>query len=146
MRSLTAVALLAALSFGPAFAAASTPVDYDTATVLGETADVGTFGQALSFNVAAGSVDLDVMKPGETYTVTIPVTNTTDRDITVSLENVALTSGSGSVASTVPSDDVTITPGMTENLTITVTMKAAADVVAGSKITLKYDVLGVSRY
>ncbi|GGM30305.1 hypothetical protein GCM10008956_02930 [Deinococcus arenae] len=146
MRSLTAVALLAALSFGPAFAAASTPVDYDTAAVLGETADVGTFGQALSFNVAAGLVDLNVMKPGETYTVTIPVANTTDRDITVSLEHVELTSGSDSVASTVLSGDVTITPGGTQNLTIKVTTKAAADVVAGSKITLKYDVLGVTSY
>ncbi|WP_155299521.1 hypothetical protein [Deinococcus kurensis] len=143
---MTAVALLAALSFGPAFAAASTPVDYDAATVLGETADVGTFGQALSFNVAAGSVDLSVMKPGVTYTVTIPVANTTDRDITVSLKDVAFTSGSDSVDTMVIGSDVTITPGGTQNLTIKVTTKAAADVVAGSKITLKYDVLGVSSY
>ncbi len=149
MRNLKIAALVSSLLLGTAFAATSTPTDFDTATVSGESATVGTFGEAVNFTVSTSSIDLTVMKPGETYTITIPVTNTTDRAINLTLKNVLASAGDSSVASIVSSTQATplqLAAGASGELIIAVTLKGAGDVVAGDTVTISYDVEGTADY
>lgn len=149
MRTLKIAALVSSLLLSTAVAATSESTDFDTAIVNGESATVGTFGEAVNFTVSTGNIDLDIMKPGETYTITIPVTNTTDRAINLTLKNVLASSGNSSVASMVSSTQVTplqLAAGQSGDLTITVTMKGAGEVVAGDTVTISYDVEGTADY
>lgn len=78
MRNLKSIALTAALVLtGAAFAVTSTPSDYNTATA--STTATGGFGETVAFNIpsATFTIDAALLKPGTTYTITIPVTNST---------------------------------------------------------------------
>lgn len=153
MRNIKTLSLLTLLTLGTlAGAVTSTSNNYDSATVSGQATQVGSFGQAVSFDVSTGTVALnagtmgETLKPGETYTVTIPVTNTTDRAITLSLANVAVTEGSASVAATTFSEAITLPAGASGELTISVTLASASDVVASTSVSVSYSVNGAASY
>jgi hypothetical protein len=148
MRKLKTMALLAVLALpGSAFAAVdSAPAGYDDAT-LAVTA-TGSTAQNVSFSVSSTAVTItpDFMRPSSTYTVTVPVTNTTNRKITVSAT--ATPSGTGASLITVtggaPLTD--LAPGATGNLTYTVITSASASATdfAGKSVTITFDISATS--
>lgn len=78
MRNLKSIALTAALVLtGAAFAVDSAATTYNTATA--STTASGEFGDTVAFTIpdATFSIDAAQLKPGKTYTITIPVTNST---------------------------------------------------------------------
>ncbi len=149
MRNFKSFALIAALALSNAAYAVtpSTPVDYDNATATGLSTEVGTFKQKVSFNIVSSSVDLTVMKPGQAYTITIPVENTTDRDIAVSLDDVTATDGDEAVALIEASHEVgtelVIPAGEILPLTIVVTTGTDAG-LSNVKVTIGYTVNGTA--
>lgn len=150
MRTFKTATLLTVLLLTPfAGAVSSQSSDYDTAIVTGQSTTVGTFGEAVNFNVSAGEVDLPVMKPGETYTITIPVENTTDRAIRLQLKDVQVTSGNTSVESlswSTQSGDLELAAGESGDLLITVVTRDAGSVKVGDVVTIGYGVTGQSAY
>ncbi|GAA4001638.1 hypothetical protein GCM10022631_10230 [Deinococcus rubellus] len=148
MRNFKNIALIAVLALtGSAFAVtSSTPTDYDNAT-LAVTA-TGATAQNVSFTVPSTSLTITTgyMRPSATYTVTVPVTNTTDRKITVSA--VATPTGTGASLVTV-TGGVTLTdlaPGADGVLTYTVNTSASASAAdfAGKSVTITFDISATS--
>ncbi|WP_159065915.1 hypothetical protein [Deinococcus ficus] len=153
MRNIKTLSLMTLLTLGTlAGAVTSSSNDYDSATVTNQTTALGSFGRTLTFDVSTGEVTLDSaavngsLRPGETYVVTIPVTNTTDRAITLSLAAVSVTEGSGSVASTVTGEAVTLQAGASGELTISITMAGADVVEATTSVSVSYSVNGAASY
>lgn len=140
----SALVIAALLSLGaPALAGtSSTQTDYDNAA-LSLSAD-GTYAQAVSFSVPSTTVTLSAeqIRPGNSFTLTIPVTNTTDRDIDVSA--VAKTpTGTGAANLTVSgvSTTATIKPGEDATLTFTLTFDNSTDAAqAGQTVQVVFDV------
>ena len=87
------------------------------------------------------------MKPGQAYTITIPVENTTDRDIAVSLDDVTATDGDEAVALIEASHEVgtelVIPAGEILPLTIVVTTGTDAG-LSNVKVTIGYTVNGTA--
>ena len=139
----SALVIAALLSFAaPAFAVDSTQTDYDHAA-LSLSAD-GTYAQAVSFSVPSTAITLTAqqIRPGNSFTLSIPVTNTTDRDIDVSV--VAKTpTGTGAANLTVSgvSTTATIKPGDDATLTFTLTFDNSTDAAqAGQTVQVVFDV------
>ena len=147
MRNLKNIALIAVLALtGTVSAASSTSSDYDNATLA--VAATGVTAQNVSFTVPSTSVLISstFMRPAATYTVTVPVTNTTDRLITVSA--VPTVSGSGTALVTV-TGGTTLTdlaPGAEGVLTYTVTTSASASVsdFSGKSVTITFAISATS--
>lgn len=134
MRHFKTVALFAALVAGSAFAVeSSTPTGYGTATA--SVTATGTYASAVSFTLPNATLTIPTkqVRPGATFTVTIPVTNTTDRSITITPGDVT---APGNVTVTNTSGPVAILAGDAGNLVYTVTF--ADD--AASYATLTGDV------
>lgn len=126
----------------PALAEVSTQTDYDNAT-MSLNAD-GTFSQAVSFSIPSTAITLSAgqIRPGNSFTVSVPVTNTTDRDIDVSVVNQAPT-GTGAAHLTVSgvSTTATVKPGEVATLTFTLAFDSATDAAqAGQSIKVVFDV------
>lgn len=147
MRNFKNIALIAALALGSsAFAVGSTPLDYDHATAV--VVASGTTAQSVSFSVPQTTVAISsgYMRPGATYTVEVPVTNTTDRKISISADSVL--SGDGAALVTLSGgaavDDVM--PGETATLSYTVILSSAADAAAfaGKSVTLTFTINAAS--
>lgn len=118
MRTLKTFALLTALTCSAAFAVDSMPTGYGSANTT-VTAS-GTYASAVSFTVPSASLNIPTpqVRPGASFTVTVPVTNTTDRSITVS----AGTIGKPGNATVVPTvGTASIASGATGNLMYTIT-------------------------
>ena len=89
MRHFKTVALISALIVGSAFAIKpSEPTGYGTAE--SSVTATGTYASAVSFTLPNGllTIPKKQVRPGASFTVTIPVTNTTDRPITITAGNV----------------------------------------------------------
>lgn len=140
----SALVIAALLSLGaPALAGtSSTQTDYDNAA-LSLSAD-GTYAQAVSFSVPSTAITLTAqqIRPDNSFTVSIPVTNTTDRDIDVSVVNQAPT-GTGAAHLTVSGVSTTanIKPGEVATLTFTLTFDSSTSAAqAGQTVSVVFDV------
>ncbi|GMA14080.1 hypothetical protein E5F05_18445 [Deinococcus metallilatus] len=136
--------LLAALILSsPVLAINSTQTDYDHAS-----ADViasGSIGDGVSFTIDESQVTLPVgqMKPGATYTVNIPVQNTSANSIDATA-TATTTDGATYVANVdgTGTSSATIGAGATGNLIFRVTLSSNANVPAGATVTIKFTVNG----
>lgn len=83
MRHFKTVALFSALVAGSAFAVDSIPAGFGSAT--SSVTATGTYASAVSFTLPSATLAIPTkqVRPGATFTVTIPVTNTTGRSITI---------------------------------------------------------------
>lgn len=139
----SALVIAALLSFAaPAFAVDSTQTNYDNASMSLSAA--GTYAQAVSFSVPSPTVTLSAeqIRPGNSFTLSIPVTNTTDRDINVSAVAQA-PSGTGAAHLKVSgvSTTATIKPGEDATLTFTLTFDNSTDAAqAGQTVSVVFDV------
>lgn len=140
---------LALLTSGAALAETSTPVDYDHANLI--VTATGNTAQAVSFTTPSSSLtirgDNGYLRPGASYTVTVPVTNTTDRMIDVT--TATSVSGSGTDLVTVTPVTSTLTAlaaGASGNLTYTVTVADATDAAAfaSKAVTITFTLSGSS--
>ncbi|GAA5534689.1 hypothetical protein [Deinococcus aluminii] len=136
--------LLAALILSsPALAVSSTPTDYNHATA--EVSVTGSYGGGVSFTIDESQITLPVgqMKPGATYTVTIPVQNTSANSIDVTATS-SVTDGATYVARVdgTGTNSATIAAGSSGNLTFRVTLSSDANVTAGTAVTIKFTVNG----
>lgn len=139
----SALVIAALLSFAaPAFAVDSTQTDYDNASM--SLSAEGTYSQAVSFSVPSTAITLTAqqIRPDNSFTVSIPVTNTTDRDIDVSVVNQAPT-GTGAAHLTVSGVSTTanIKPGEVATLTFTLTFDSSTSAAqAGQTVSVVFDV------
>jgi len=131
MRNLKTSLLIAALALSnAAFAVGSTSTGFGTATSSASAS--GTYASIVSFTIPTASLTIpsNQVRPGASFTVTIPVTNTTDRTITVTPS--AVTGGASNVTVSTPlAHD--IATGASFSFVYTVTF--AADSAAGSALT-----------
>ncbi|AXG98115.1 hypothetical protein DVJ83_01870 [Deinococcus wulumuqiensis] len=141
-KSALVIAALLTLA-APALAqTSSNQTDYDNAILSLSAA--GTYAKAVSFSVPSTTVTLkaEQIRPGNSFTLSIPVTNTTDRDIDVSA--VAKTpTGTGAANLTVSgvSPTATIMPGEDATLTFTLTFDSSTDEAqAGQTVQVVFDV------
>ncbi|GAA5534102.1 hypothetical protein [Deinococcus aluminii] len=110
------------------------------------------FGEAVNFTMLASSVELsaEFLKPGGSYTVSIPVTNDTDRPITVNLLEIRK-SGTydGSLVTVTPTtSSVPLAAGGSITIEFTVKLPEDATIAktASKTLTLTFDFEGVSDY
>lgn len=150
MRHFTRLALLAALSLtGVSLATGSTSTDYNNAT-MSLTAS-GTAGTAVSFTVPSASISIpkEQVRPGASFRVTIPVTNTTDREITVSVMAVKSGDLSGKLTVTPVEDTATIAAGARGTLVYTFSFAEAVSGdqdIAGQSFAVTFDLSAVGTY
>ncbi|ULH17468.1 hypothetical protein MF271_20645 (plasmid) [Deinococcus sp. KNUC1210] len=147
MRTLKNIVLLSVLALsGSVFAASSTAVDYDNAT-LAITA-TGTTAQNVSFTVPSTALTISsaYMRPSASYTVAVPVTNTTDRKITVSAAPTVSGSGTSLVTVSGGTDLTDLAAGATGTFTYTVTTSASASAedFAGKSVIITFDISATS--
>ncbi|GGR36012.1 hypothetical protein [Deinococcus ruber] len=147
MRTLKNIVLLSVLALsGSVFAATSTAVDYDHAT-LAVTAS-GTTAQNVSFTVPATAVTITsgYMRPSASYTISVPVSNTTDRKITVSAAPTVTGSGASLVTVSGGTALTDLAAGSDGSLTYTVTTSASASAAdfAGKTVTITFDITATS--
>lgn len=126
----------------PALAEGSTQTDYDNAAL--ELTVNGTHAQAVKFSVPSTKISLSAeqIRPGNSFTVSIPVTNTTDRDIDVSVTNGA-PSGTGAAHLAVTGDitTATIKPGEMATLTFTLAFDSSTSAAqAGQTVSVVFNV------
>ena len=122
MRHFKTVALISALIVGSAFAIKpSEPTGYGTAE--SSVTATGTYASAVSFTLPNGllTIPKKQVRPGASFTVTIPVTNTTDRPITVTAGPVTGTGVGSYVTVVIDEGEVTIAKDGTLSLAYTVT-------------------------
>ncbi len=150
MRHFKQLALVTALSLSSAaFATAtSTPLTYDTAT-LAVTA-TGSTAQAVNFTVPSTSVSISdgYLRPGMTYTITVPVTNSTDRAIDITSDFDVAGTGAGLVTVTPIMGSITgLVAQSNGTLTYTVRMTDAQDAAAfaGKGVTVTFTLTGSSQ-
>ncbi|MFC5847261.1 Hsp20/alpha crystallin family protein [Deinococcus petrolearius] len=122
MRQVKFFAIAAALLLGStslAATATSSSTSYDQATMQLEA--TGAAQEAVNFTVPNASITIPGSQvfPGNSFTVTIPVSNTSDRDIRVTVSDPGVT---GDLAG-----KLTVTP-----------VKTSADIVAGGSGSLSY--------
>jgi hypothetical protein len=147
MRNFKNVLLTAVLALSTgALAVSSNPVDYDHATLA--VLATGSTAQNVSFSVPSTALTISTgfMRPATTYTVTVPVTNTTDRIITVSATSATSGTGASLVSVTPSGSPVDLAPGASGTLTFSVmtsTSLSATD-FAGKSVTLTFDISAVS--
>lgn len=149
MRHLKSVALSALLALtAPALAESSTQTDYNNAS-MSLTAS-GTFAEAVSFTIPSTTVTLDSqqVRPGNSFTVTIPVTNTTDREIRVKAVVSGQTgAGADHLTVTPGNDEQTIAPGTEAELTFTFTFDGSTDAAqAGKGVSVTFNVTATGVY
>lgn len=138
------VILFAALT--SALAVDSTQTDYDHAAL--SLSAQGTYAQAVSFSIPSTELTLSAeqVRPGNSFTVSIPVTNTTDRAIDVSAVAAAPT-GTGASHLTVQavSAQATLPAGQTTTLTFTLSFDASTEAAqAGQTVSVMFDVTAVA--
>lgn len=149
MRDFKSVALAALLALTtPALAATSEQTDYNSAS-MSLTAN-GTFAGVVSFTVPGTTVTLDSqqVRPGNSFTVTIPVTNTADREITVRA-TAGTPSGAGANHLTVTPTNAeeTVAVGGTAELTFTFTFDGSTDTAqAGQDVKVTFEVTATGVY
>lgn len=150
MRHSHKLALFTALLLtGTSFAATSTPTDYNTATM--DLSASGQAGTAVSFTVPSTTVSIpsSQVRPGNSFTVTIPVSNPTDREIVVTVTDTKSGDLSGKLTVTAVNDSVTIAPGGTGNLVYTFAFDAAApgdQTIAGQAFSVAFAMSAVGTY
>lgn len=140
MRNIAFALLTAFALAGAAQAADSTPVDYDHATLTVMAS--GAYGEAVNFTVPSTTVQLGsgLLRPGATYTVSIPVTNTTDRPITVSVTNAVVGgTGAGLVTLTGGTTSAVVAPNAVGTLTYTVSLDPTLSPAATSSKTVSIE-------
>ena len=148
MRNLKNIALIAAFALtGSVFAAtSSTPAGYDGATLT--IAGISTTARSVSFTVPSTTVTITsgYLRPSAVYTVTVPVTNTTDRKITVSAAPTVTGTGAGLVTVSGGGTLTDLSPNTEGVMNYTVTMTSAADAAAfaGKSVTLTFDISATS--
>jgi len=143
----TALALGLLLS-GAAYAAESTSLEYNMASMT-VTAE-GAYGEAVNFTIPNATIPLDTkaLKPGQLYTVTVPVTNTTDRPIRVTLKSLDKFGTAANEATVVATTNtVDIAPGLDGILTFTVQMSENTDAgLAGKTLRVRYTIEGIADF
>ncbi|MFN4253263.1 hypothetical protein [Deinococcus sp.] len=131
MRIFNMAALLTTiLALSTANAAGSTSTGFGSATST-MTAS-GTYASAVSFTIPDTTLTIPKaqVRPGATFTVTIPVTNTTDRAITI--EAGSITNGNTGLTIIAGTNCDTVAPGDLCNLEYTLTF--ASDSVAAATL------------
>lgn len=150
MRHFTKLALLTALSLTCAsLATGSTSTDYNNAT-MSLTAS-GTAGTAVGFTVPSASISIpgSQVRPGASFKVTIPVTNTTDREITVSVMAVKSGDLSGKLTVTPVKNTATIAAGAAGTLVYSFSFAEAVpgdQDIAGQSFAVTFDLSAVGTY
>ncbi|ADY25667.1 hypothetical protein Deipr_0500 [Deinococcus proteolyticus MRP] len=139
-KKITFAVLLAV--FTSALADSSVSTDYDNAS-LSLTA-AGTYAQAVSFSVPRTAITLSAaqIRPGNSFTVSIPVTNTTDREIDVAAVAAAPTgTGAAHLKVTAQSASATLPAGGQTNLTFLLSFDDSTDVSQGEQtVSVVFDV------
>lgn len=85
MRHLKNIALLTALTLGGAASAAVDSTSSSYGSAYTDITTTGTYQKAVSFSVPNSTLTIPStqVRPGADFTVTVPVTNTTDHTITI---------------------------------------------------------------
>lgn len=141
----TALALGLLLS-GAALAVESGTYNRATMTVTAQ----GAYGEAVNFTIPSATIALDTkaLKPGQLYTVSVPVTNTTDRPIRVSLITLVKTGEAADEATVDATTETTdIEPGQVGNLIFTVQMSGSGGAgLAGKTLGVQYTIEGIADF
>ncbi len=123
MRNFKSIALIAALALSnAAYAADSTNTDFSNAEST--TTASGTYATAVSFTLpnASLSIPSQQIRPGASFTITLPVTNTTDRAVNISAGNVTKPDNTTVVNTTTSFSNVAA--GATVNMVYTISFSA----------------------
>ncbi|MBZ9750315.1 hypothetical protein GO986_15285 [Deinococcus sp. HMF7620] len=148
MRKFSVLALTTLLLLPSALAETSTGDTYDRASMT-VTAS-GAYGEAVNFEVPDTALNLDAsaLRPGATYTISVPVTNTTDRPIVVTGTSAVTGSYQGNVIVTAVTGSLTLAPGGTGELQYTIGLPsdAAISATAGKTVTVTFSLEGTSDY
>lgn len=148
MRQVKLFALATALLLGStSLAATSTPDSYDQATL--QLAATGTAQEAVNFTVPKAEITIPGAQvfPGNSFTVTIPVTNTSDREIEVKVSSVTTGALGDKLTAETANDTVTIAPAGTGNLVYTFTLADAVSgdqSIEGKAFTVTFNLMGTS--
>ena len=148
MRQFKSFTIAAALILGStSLAATSVSTNYDQATL--QLTATGQAQKAVNFTVPKASITIPGAQvfPGNSFTVTIPVTNTSDRDITVKVSSVTTGALGDKLTAETTSDTVTIAPNGLGNLVYTFTRAdsmAGDEAIAGKAFTVTFDLVGTS--
>ncbi|MCD0157911.1 hypothetical protein [Deinococcus sp. 6GRE01] len=140
MRIFNMAALLTTiLALSTANAAGSTSTGFGSATST-MTAS-GTYASAVSFTIPDTTLTIPKaqVRPGATFTVTIPVTNTTDRAITI--EAGEITNGNTGLTIIAGANCDTVAPGGLCNLEYTLTFandSAGAAALGGTDVSVTF--------
>lgn len=148
MRQFKSFAVAAALILGStSLAATSVSTSYDQATL--QLAATGTAQEAVSFTVPRASITIPGAQvfPGNSFTVTIPVTNTSDRKVKVSVSGVTGGDLAGKLTITPTVDSVELIASSADNLVYTFTLADSVtgdEAIAGKAFTVTFDLVGTS--
>lgn len=119
MRNLKSLILMTAFALSTAgYAATSTSDGFGNAEATAEAS--GTYATAVSFTLPSANLSIpsQQIRPGATFTITIPVTNTTDRKVDISAGTV----------------------GKPANATVVNTTTSFPDVAAGATVPMVYTI------
>ena len=139
MRILKMATLTCILALSTAHAATSTSTGYGAATSA--VAASGTYASAVSFTIPDTTLTIPgaQVRPGATFTVTIPVTNTTDRAI--SIEAGSITNGNTGLTVIAGANCDTVAQGTVCNLEYTLTFandSAGAATLGGTDVSVTF--------
>ena len=148
MRQFKSFAVAAALILGStSLAATSVSTSYDQATL--QLTATGQAQEAVNFTVPSASITIPGAQvfPGNSFTVTIPVTNTSDRKIKVSVSGVTGGDLAGKLTITPNVDLVELIAGSDDNLVYTFTLADSVDgdqSIEGKAFTVTFNLTGTS--
>lgn len=147
MRNLKSIALIAALTLSNVSYAVDATGDYDVKTAS-DTVTVGSTVEAVAFTVSASEFTINTasLAPDTTYTVSIPVTNSTvGRTINMALTSLTATSGSSALANygvVTLTDKKDVAGGASTTIQFTFKTKTADIIAASQTVTFAYTVTG----
>lgn len=148
MRKFKSFALIAALAMSTAAFAGPATGDYDTKTAS-DTLTAGHTVEAVAFTITSSGFTIETasLVPDTTYTVSIPVTNSTsNREITMSLSTLTITSGADVLAThgvVVSTDNQPVQGGQGHVIMFTFKTKPAGSIAAGQTVAFAYTITGV---
>lgn len=146
-RTFTALSLLALLTFPTIALGAGSTADGFNGATLSVTA-TGTAAEQVSFEIPSTSITLDskAVRPGGTFTVTVPVKNTTDRQINVVVTPTKNGAAATSLTITGPGTAI-IEPGASSDIVFTFSFaETMTSDEAGQAVEVTFDVKATGTY